>query len=477
LRVTYEGEVSQVYKHRSPDRLHIKEQTVMARILLVDDEGSIVKVLGALLQVVGHYDVVSTQDGVEAARLLRSEEFDLMITDIRMSPMDGMQLLRLAHDICPNMVVIIVTAFGSIDTAIEAHDLGAFDYVPKPFKLNELLETVTMAIKYRDDLAKSAGGNPQVKVEYYLGSIVAESPAMRSVCDMIKRVVPADMPVLITGPKGSGKALVARTIHDHGQRSAKKFVSLTCRQTPALTLEADLFRAGGALETAHEGTLFLEDIDGLQPNIQTRLLEIMKEKKFKLAGSGKDMPADFRLIGSAIQPLDELLRKGLFMADLRKLPSRIAIEIPPLQDRPDDILPLANHFLKIQSHAKTEEETPKLASDTIKILTSYSWPGNADQLAEIVKRILTFARDGLIQADDLPPEIRDHKGDARSAAVACKDDAARAKGKNLMMFVRQKRREQLQKVVEESGGDRRKAAAALNLSLVELNRELNEAQD
>jgi len=448
----------------------------MARILLVDDEGSIVKVLGALLTVVGHYEVVSTQDGVEAARLLRSEQFDLMITDIRMSPMDGMQLLRLAHDIRPNTVVIIVTAFGSIETAIEAHELGAFDYVPKPFKLNELLETVTMAIKYRDELASSAGGNGQVKVEYCLGNIVAQSPEMRSVCDMIKRLVPADMPVLITGPKGSGRALVARTIHDNSQRKEKHFVSLNCKQTPVLTLEANLFRAGGDLETAHEGTVFLEDIDDLRPSVQTEILEIVKEKKYRASSSGKKMPSDFRLIASAIQPVDELLRKGVFIADIRKLPSRITMEIPPLQDRPEDILPLANHFLRIQTQPKTAEETPKLASDTIRILTSYSWPGNADQLAETIKRILPLARDGFIQPDSLPPEIKDSAKDSQSTAVTSRDEASRAKGRNLMRFVHKKKREQLKKVIEESGGDRRKAAAALNISLAELNRELDEAR-
>ena len=187
----------------------------MARILLVDDEGSMLKVLSSLLQVVGHHEVFSTQDGVEASQLIKTQEFDLMITDIRMSPMNGMQLLKLVHDTRPNMVVILVTAFTSIETALEAHDLGAFDYVPKPFKIDELLETVTMAMKYKEERSERSNGDIQIRTEYCLDNITGKSPSMRTVCSMIERIAPADMPILISGQKGVGKSLVAEAIHNH----------------------------------------------------------------------------------------------------------------------------------------------------------------------------------------------------------------------------------------------------------------------
>jgi DNA-binding NtrC family response regulator len=445
----------------------------MARILLVDDEGSMLKVLSSLLQVVGHHEVLSTQDGVEASQLIKTQEFDLMITDVRMSPMNGMQLLKLAHDSCPNMVVILVTAFTSIETALEAHDLGAFDYVPKPFKIDELLETVTMAMKYKEERTERSGADIQIKVEYCMDKIVGKSPSIRAVCSMIERIAPADMPVLLSGLKGVGKSLIAETIHNRSSRKGKKFTSVNCRELSKTALETELFRSDGALESASRGSILLEEVDSMSSATQAKLLAVMKEKKLKKAGSGEEIPVNVRILASTAKDLGELTRKGLFMPDLYRMISGIHLEIPPLRDRPEDILPLTCEFINAATHAGSIP--PKLAPEVCAMFTSYSWPGNADELKAMIKGVLPSLKDkeNVIKADFLSDEIRVAVKNVRSTAATFKNDSF--KGKNLMKFVRKKRKEQLQKVVEESGGDRRKAAMALNISVADLSRELDES--
>jgi DNA-binding NtrC family response regulator len=443
----------------------------MARILLVDDEGSMLKVLSSLLSVVGHHDVYSTQNGLEAADLIKTQDYDLMITDIRMSPMNGMQLLKLAHDVRPEMVVIIVTAFTSIETAMEAHELGAFDYVPKPFKVDELLETVTMAMKYKEDRGDRSVGDVQVKIEYCVDNIVGRSPAMRNVSNIIGRIAPVEMSVLLTGQKGTGKSLIAVAIHNHSMRKGKPFVSVNCRELSKTMLETELFRTHGAFESAAKGTLFLEEIDSMASATQTKIHAAFKEKQFKRTGSAEEIPVNVRILSSTTKDLAELTRKGLFMPELFRLVSGIIIEVPPLRNRPEDIIHLACEF--INNATPKERVAPGLAPEVCAMFTSYAWPGNADQLKEMIKNVLPTLKGNTIGAEDLPADIRAAARNVGSTAATFKEDTY--KGKNLMKFIRRKRKEQLQKVVEESGGDRRKAAMALNISLSDLSRELDQS--
>ena len=456
----------------------------MARILLVDDEPSILSVLCTVLQA-ENYEVVPAAEGQKAIDLIKSEEFDLVISDIRMTPVDGLEILKVIHKECPQTSVVMLTAYGSVETAIEALKLGAFDYVTKPFKVDELLITVQRALQYRSALTENANLKQKLQTRYQFENIIAESPAMKNVCDMIRRVAPTDTTVLIYGPSGTGKELIAKAIHAHSRRANKDFLPVNCAALPEPLLESEMFGhvkgaftgatsdKVGLFEAAHGGTIFLDEIGSMPLSIQGKLLRVLQEREIRRVGSNKTVSVDARVLAATNTPLEDLIKEGKFREDLFYRLSVIPIEITPLKDRTEDILPLVYHVIKKET--PEGHEYPSLSPDVCAVLESYSWPGNVRELENAIKHAITFARDNSITGDVLPPKIMATQ--VIGGSLSAKQEALDAtRGKSLKSFLREQEKAYLNKVLQSTGGDKERAAKSLKISLATLYRKLPESE-
>jgi two-component system response regulator PilR (NtrC family) len=456
----------------------------MARILVVDDEVSIVSVLATLLKAEG-YDVVPMRDSQKALELLKSDTFDLMLSDIRMSPVDGMELLRVARAEKPQMAVIMLTAFGTVETALEALKLGAFDYVTKPFKVDELLITVQRALEYKRALTENIDLKAQLVSKYQFDNIVAESTAMRNLCEMIRRVAPTDATVLICGESGTGKEIVAKAIHTHSRRKDKTFLAVNCAALPEPLLESEMFghtkgaftgasaNKEGLFEAATGGTIFLDEIGAMPLSIQSKLLRVLQEKEVRRVGSNETIAVDCRVLAATNIKLETLLTEGKFREDLYYRISVIPIEIKPLRERTDDILPLIHHFLRLET--PQGRDIPTLAPEVRELLEQYPWPGNVRELENAIKHALTFAHDNRITLDVLPPKIISHVSLGKSS-IPTQPASDAFIGKSLKAFLREKEKEFLSQVLNKAQGDKEKAAQMLKISLATLYRKLPEGQ-
>jgi len=393
-----------------------------------------------------------------------------------------MELLGLAHDERPTMSVIMLTAYGSIETAIEALQLGAFDYITKPFKVDELLITVQRALEYNKAITENADLKAQLGTRYQFENIVAESPAMKNVCEMIKRVAPTDTTVLIYGESGTGKELVAKAIHAYSRRKKKNFLAVNCAALPEPLLESEMFghvkgsftgasvNKEGLFEAANGGTILLDEIGSMPMSIQGKLLRVLQEKEVRRVGSNENIPIDVRVLAATNTNLERLMEKKEFREDLYYRLSVIPIEVKPLRERQEDILPLVYHVLRQET--PDGQEPPTLDSEVCTILELYPWMGNVRELENAMKHAMTFAKDNRITKDVLPPKIA-----ATSISIAQRTsvqpiDTERCK--SLKAFLRAREKEYLQQVLIHTAGDKEKAAQALKISLATLYRKLPE---
>ncbi len=365
----------------------------MAKILLVDDEPSILSVLSVLLKAEGHV-VTPVDNGEKAMELFKSSKFDLMISDIRMKPIDGITLLHAARDAQPTMAVLMVTGYGSVETAVEAMKLGAFDYITKPFKVDEMLITVQRALDYNKTLSENVNLKAQLESRYRFENIIAESPAMRNVCEMIERVAPTDATVLIYGESGTGKELVAKAVHAYSSRKSRLFLPLNCAALPEPLLESELFGhvkgaftgaaadKEGLFEAANGGTILLDEISSMPMGIQAKLLRVLQEKEIRRVGGNDRIAVDVRVLAATNSRLETMIGNGAFREDLYYRLSVIPIEIKPLRERTEDILPLVQHFLR-----KEIGERGALPEIKRKFMffEQYAWPGNIRELENAIK--------------------------------------------------------------------------------------------
>ena len=454
----------------------------MARILLIDDEPSILSVLSTLLKAEG-YEVEPVQGGEAAKELIRSGEFDLMLSDIRMSPINGMELLKVARNLTPGLTTIMLTAYGSVETAIEALKLGAFDYVTKPFKVDELLITVQRALEYSQALTENADLKRQLGSRYHIENIIAESHAMQNVCEMIQRVAPSDTTVLIYGESGTGKELVAQAVHAYSRRSKGKFLAVNCAALPEALLESEMFghvkgaftgavsNKEGLFEAANSGTIFLDEVGAMPLSIQGKLLRVLQEKEVRRVGSNETLKVDARVVAATNVPLEKLIEDGTFREDLYYRLSVIPIEIEPLRERPDDILPLVMDVMRkeVPEHC----ELPTMAPQVNAIMESYAWPGNVRELQNAIKHALTFAQNNVITAECLPPRLANtivKPSNELSEAVA-----APTSWQPLKEYLRTREEQYLRQVLAHTEGDKEKASKILGVSLATLYRKLPDA--
>ena len=447
----------------------------MTKILIVDDEPRILLLMKSLLKANG-FEVETAKDGPAALEIVKGGEIQIVVTDLRMSPMDGMSLFKEVKALYPSMPVILLTAYASVETAIEAMKSGIFDYLTKPFKVDDMVACLRRA---EEKIAKGqvSAGAVDRPVRYRFENLIASSPMMLNVCDMIQKVAPTAATVLINGESGTGKEVIAKTIHRNSTRANKPWVAVNCAAIPENLLESEMFGhvkgsftgavsdKEGLFEAANGGTLFLDEISSMPLILQGKLLRALQEKEIRRVGGTKDIPVDVRVIAASNANLEEAVVKGAFRSDLYYRFAVITIDIPPLRKRPEDIIPLATHF--IQAEISGSKPVPAIDPEAVRVLEAYDWPGNVRELENAVKHALTFHQTGNLTVDLLPAKIVEHKSASGGPALA--NESA-----SLKSYLKAKEKEYISQILNDNGGDKEKAAETLKVNLSTLYRKLSE---
>ncbi len=385
------------------------------RILVVDDDRALCDTLVDGLIDRG-YDAVGLGSSQEAARLM-SEDFDALVTDLRMPGVDGMGLLALSKRVAPARPVIVMTAYSAVDTAIESIRQGAHHYLTKAFKVDELALFLSRALEETQLRKETTVLRRAVREGLSIKNIIGSSGSMRDACSLIRRLADADVPVLVVGETGSGKGLVARALHAEGKRADKPFVTVNCTALPENLLESELFgHAKGAFtgatadrkglfESADGGTVFLDEIGDMALTLQTKLLDVLERNVIRPVGSNRERAIDARIITATHRDLDVLCKSGRFREDLRFRLDVVTMEVPPLRHRQGDIPVLAMHFLDRAKHKHPESTVTRLSSAVLDLMSSYSWPGNVRELEHVVERAVLLTQSTEIQLTDLPKSL------------------------------------------------------------------------
>ena len=380
-------------------------------ILIVDDEEIVRESCIKILSSERSYRLLSVASAEEALSVFEEEEIDLIITDLKLPDMDGIELLKVVRERDPNIEVIMITGYGTVDTAVQAMKLGAYDYIEKPFRPDELLALAMRALEKKRLREENLQLRRQLPVQY-IRNIIGQSKEMERVFELISSVAPTSSTVLITGESGTGKELVARAIHYNSPRRDGPFVVVDCGTLPDELIESELFghRRGaftgavedkkGLIEEADGGTLFLDEIGNLPLPLQTRLLRVLQEKEFRPLGGKRSKRIDVRFIAATNRDLKEMVREGSFREDLYYRLNIFPIRMPPLRERRDDIPLLAYHFLKRYSQ-ELGKEVSGITAEAMKILIDYEWPGNVRELENTIQRAILITKGNTIRADDL----------------------------------------------------------------------------
>ena len=452
-------------------------RAIMSRILIVDDEPRILLLLQSLLKANG-YEVESARDGASALDIIRRDCIDITITDLRMSPMDGMTLFKEIKALKPDMPVILLTAYATVETAVEAMKSGIFDYLTKPFKVDDMVACLKRAEEKLNGKPRPAASSAaETAVRTRFDGVIAESPSMVAVCETIQKVAPTAATVLINGESGTGKEVIARTIHRNSTRKNKPWVAVNCAAIPEHLLESEMFGhmkgsftgalsdKAGLFEVADGGTLFLDEISSMPLILQGKLLRVLQEREIRRVGGTKDIPVDVRVIAAANSNLEEAVVKGTFRSDLYYRFAVITLDIPPLRKRPEDILPLARHFIRVE--LKDAKAIPAISPEAAKVLESYEWPGNVRELENAMRHAVTFLQEGDITPELLPPKILNHVR-SNGTSSSASDNAS------LKSFLKKKEKEYIEQILSSTGGDKEKAAETLKVNLSTLYRKLSD---
>jgi len=391
-----------------------------SNILVVDDDPVTRDLLQEVLQEEGH-KVVTSGSGEEALQIGKQELFDVIISDMKLGPdLSGLDVLRSYKSLQPESEVILITAFGSMETAIEAVKAGAFDYLSKPFKIDEVLLQVDRALNNRNLIRENRSLRHQIESQVQLSSLVGRSPAMLEVYKKIAMVSDSRSTVLIYGESGTGKELVAKAIHHNGPRTQRHFFAVNCGALPETLLETELFghvkgsftgaveNKRGIFEEASGGTVFLDEVSEMSPALQVKLLRALEDQEIRRVGSNQVIKVDLRIIAASNRRLAELVEQGKFREDLYYRLRVIEIELPPLRDRGDDIPLLVEHFLKELERSRGRRCS--ISSHALSCLVSYKWPGNVRELENALEAAVALNRSGVLMPEDFPDKLRAASG-------------------------------------------------------------------
>jgi two-component system, NtrC family, response regulator HydG len=398
-------------------------QSREAHVLVVDDDFAFAETVADGLAALG-WQATPVGDSEAATQLLREGQYEAVVTDLRMPDVDGLGVLTLSKQLAPERPVIIMTAFSAIDSAVECVRQGAYHYLTKPFKVAELDLFLQRALETRE-LRKTARDLRRALDERFaLGALVGESAGMRDAFELVRRVADSTLPVVILGETGVGKTLVARALHAESERGDAPFVSVNCAAIPEALLESELFghvrgaftgasvARSGLFAEAHRGTLFLDEIGDMQPALQAKLLHAIESRRIRAVGAGKEREVDVRIVAATHRDLRKLVAAGTFREDLLYRLEGVVIDIPPLRQRREDIMLLAQHFLEQARHRDQKASVERFSPAATRVLLEYRWPGNVRELEHAVSRAVLLGRGREIEPSDLPAALqsraRDH---------------------------------------------------------------------
>ncbi len=445
------------------------------RILVVDDEANARSALAELLRDEG-YSVETAADGFKA--LPKLEEFapDLLLTDLKMPGLDGMELMKRAWESDPERVVVVMTAYGSVDTAVAAMRQGAADYLTKPINVDELVLVIDRVLERRRLRAEAGQLRQRLAERRSMKNIVGSSAVMQRVFETVLQVAPSKASVLITGESGTGKELVAEAVHQHSPRGKGPFVKLHCAALAETLLESELFghergaftgaaaRRDGRFQQADGGTLFLDEIGEISASTQVKLLRFLQERQFERVGGNQTVKVDVRIIAATNRDLTRMVKEGTFREDLFYRLNVVAIDMPSLRERPSDIALLATHFLKKYA-AENEKSVLGFSDDALAALARYDWPGNVRELENAIERAVIVSRTDIIRPEDLAPQV--------VAADRTTTGGPPVPGTTLADL----ERHAILKTLEYTGGSTSRAAEILGISTRKIQYRLREYQD
>ena len=447
----------------------------MSRILVVDDEKSMRQLLEIALGKDGHRITVA-ESGGKACELIDKGSFDLVISDIKMPDMSGVEVLRYIKETDPGIPVIMVTAYASAETAVEALRLGAYDYLTKPFKIDELKANIRNALEKRRLKEQVVHLKRELKHKHGLDNLLGRSSKMLELFEHIRAVAITSSTVLITGESGTGKELAARAIHVGSPRASEEFVSINCGAVPEGLLESELFghlkgsftgattNHKGLFEVAHRGTIFLDEIAEMSPTMQVKLLRVLQEKRVRRIGSAGEIDIDVRILAATNKNLEQAVEDKSFREDLYYRLNVIPIHLSPLRDRRDDVPLLADHFL-VKARESMGKNITKIADEAVNLLTNFDWPGNVRELENVIERAVALEMTSVILPERLPEKVRDFGKVPAGGAVEGEDEEFPEEGVDFADRVANVEQQLLSSAMKHAGGVQTKAAKLLQMNL------------
>lgn len=452
------------------------------RILVVDDEKDMLALLKRIISEESEHDIVTETDPVHALELFREKAFDLVITDLKMPKMDGIKLLENVKKANPDVSVVILTAFATIETAVEAIRKGAYDYITKPFRRERILLTVEKVMKWQEMVRENQELRRALAEKGSSPLMVGSTPVMKDLLERVRQVAPTMATVLITGASGTGKELVARAIHRHSLRAARKFITVNCTAIPEQVIESELFGhlkgsftgawkdKRGLVEEAHEGTLFLDEIGDLNPNMQTKLLRLLQEGEYKPVGSVNTRKADIRFVAATNHNLKADISEKRFREDLYYRLNVIHIELPSLRERKQDIPLLSYHFLKKYAQIN-QKNIQEISPEAMQALIGRDYPGNVRELENIIERGVIFCNSETLTLKDLHLDAEGEPLYPNLNEEIARLSFKEAKDKMINLFHHQ----YIMSLLRESGGNISKAAETAGIQRQYLHRLMKEA--
>lgn len=442
-------------------------------ILIVDDEESMCQFLTIFLKKEGYKTSYATRPK-DALEMIQHSMFDLALLDVKMPQMGGLDLLQKIKELSPETAVVMMTAYASTQTAVQAIKLGAYDYLIKPFKNNEevknIIKNALESKQLKEENHALRHELSELRDQYQLGNLIGKSKKMRDIFSIVRKIANNSSTVLITGESGTGKELIARAIHQQSKLKEKAFVSINCGALPEGLLESELFghikgaftgavaTQKGLFETAHGGTLFLDEIGTTPVSLQVKLLRVLQDQEIRKVGSTESIKVNARIIAATNLDLKTAVAEGLFREDLFYRLNVIPLPMPRLRDRPEDIPLLANHFLKLYGQ-KSEQSPKQIAPETMNLLAAYAWPGNVRELENTIERAVALSASDIIRPQDLPENIGSPVSQHQPALVYNLNE-----GVDLEKIIDGMEKELITQALNKSHGNKTQAAELLNLS-------------